>query len=440
MSGKTWLYIKRGVGILLLIGMTLALFGVTDDLISREDAMGQRNAMEVAADVLFLGSSHVHCGVIPQQLMDDYGIAALNESTTSMMPQDSLLLLKLDIQKYHPSVVVVDLFSFLSPYTYDSIINSIGHMNSQTMIYYQKTTEGMSWFDPEKYLILAEHEKNEPGSLPYGLPTYSSHKSLLDGRLDKINPKRNRPYASRFNYMCQTGTAKSMQLDLYTDEELEQVQIFEPFVDILDEMMELSEKGDCALIFSLVPFYMNRAEEKVFELIQAYLDERGAVVLDAQTISAEAALDKTVDLCDIGHLGYNGAHKVTGVYGAYLDQNYDLPDRRLDDDPKYDPWKRRPYSYLADFAASQLRATTDFETYVRYLADLNEDYTVMIAADGNEAFWQDPANAEIWSRWSDIDPEVVFAEDEGYMALLNGTEIHHQESYSGEFLYLDYER
>lgn len=438
MSGKAWLYAKRGVGILLLIVIVLALFSAADELIGREDRLGQRNALNVAAEVLFMGSSHVHCGVIPQKLMDDYGIAALNESTSGLVPEDSLLMLKLDIPKYNPSVVLVDLSGFFAPYTSTPTFNSLDNKDLFYYSNYQRTARGMTWFNPEKYLILYEHEKQAPGSLPYGLMLNASHEFLTQGMIAYANPKKSRPYASKFNYWFLPTNTVTDSPTAYTDEELEDIHLYEPFRDILYEIIQLSENNDFSLVFTLLPFSMNRAEEKIFEEIREMIEAENVPLIDDETLRREAKIDDIADFNDLGHMSYLGASKITGVLGAYLDEHYDLPDRRLDDDPKYDPWKKMPYSYLADHAASQLRSTTDFETYMRYLADLNGDYTVLIASDGSEAFWQNPANAEVWSKWCGIDPQVAFAEDEGYVALLNGTEIHHQENYTGEYLYLDY--
>ena len=62
-----------------------------------------------SADVVFVGSSKVFTGVVPQLLMDEYGIASINANSPSELFSNSLLQIKSILRTQKPKVIVCEL-------------------------------------------------------------------------------------------------------------------------------------------------------------------------------------------------------------------------------------------------------------------------------------------------------------------------------------------
>ena len=74
-------------------------------------------------EVLWVGSSHIYRSIIPQMLYDDYGLATYSATTPGQTSYHALSILK-DYPNWESlKLVVLDLFSFLRPYTYSEDYN-----------------------------------------------------------------------------------------------------------------------------------------------------------------------------------------------------------------------------------------------------------------------------------------------------------------------------
>ena len=121
------IYLKRILAVLVIIALLLAgvqcfnrvLQGYSTDWYHPE--MYPKNSVDVA----FFGSSHVYNAIIPQLLMDEYGIAAANIVSSGLLGSNTLQALDMMLEYQRPQVIVMDLFGFLAPYLYEADRKSV---------------------------------------------------------------------------------------------------------------------------------------------------------------------------------------------------------------------------------------------------------------------------------------------------------------------------
>ena len=149
--------------------------------------------------VLWLGSSHVFRTIVPQFLYNEYGVESLSATTPRQTCAYTLSILQdlPNLDQY--KLVVLDIYSFLRPYTYDVEFNytlSTTHPDSvpeswQTNIdvLSAASIRRLAETNPKKYLrILGEKELSVP--LQYYFSFFYSHSQYLRmnrGNYEQLN-------------------------------------------------------------------------------------------------------------------------------------------------------------------------------------------------------------------------------------------------------------
>ena len=91
---------------------------------------------------------------------------------------------------------------------------------------------------------------------------------------------------------------------------------------------------------SSTPKFFEETEMPRTNLILNILEEEGFQCLNFYTEQYDGSftieLDPENDFYNLNHVNYYGAEKYTAALAAYLDENYDLPDRRNDEAVKKD--------------------------------------------------------------------------------------------------------
>ena len=89
------------------------------------------------------------------------------------------------------------------------------------------------------------------------------------------------------------------------------------------------DRGVQVLLLNL-PAIVNEAAQGKYNAVSAIAEEYGVPYLNLLHHLDGVGFDYAADLTDTSHCNRWGAEKVTSYVGAYLKENYDLPDRRGD--------------------------------------------------------------------------------------------------------------
>ena len=101
-------------------------------------------------------------------------------------------------------------------------------------------------------------------------------------------------------------------------------------------------------------------------------------------------VDFDTDFYDINyHLNPSGARKVTSLMGEFLEENYDLPDRRLD--PAYASWNEDYEAYVR-MKEDYLCTEDKVEEFLPLLADKNYEASAVLH---DESFLDDERHVQL---------------------------------------------
>lgn len=430
---KVLVYIKRTLAILLVLAIFLGgvqtlnrvLHGYTSDWYHPE--LYPKNSVDVA----FVGSSHVYDSIIPQLLMDEYGIAAANLVSAGLLGTNTIELVEMILHHQRPQVMVLDLFGFLAPYLYEQDMRGDASDAKQPVDYItrQRHVGTVPVWGFEKYPWIIKGAMEDPNILTYSSLIYLQHENALTSDWRNLTGKMLR--ANQIDFGHEFNFEKNYRLGVdFTSEELEEAHVYEPYWDHLEAILALAEKEELEIIFTFFPYKTNNAENKLMDEIEAFFDERDAHFVSMTEVLDGSLLDEYEDYLNRGHTNYYGATKLTWFWGDYLYMNYDLPDRREDDNPIYDQWKERPYSYLGDEAVGVLPLEGDYDTYVDYLSQANDKYISIVAINGSEEFADIDSCVSPLVDYLGIDSADVAKENTATVVVLRGNEILRQHTFS----------
>ena len=328
-----------------MILLFLACFTTCDRLLSLKTAHGIRQARDMYAqprdsiDVVFMGSSHIHCDVNTALLWEKYGIAAYDYSAAEQPLWTTYYYLK-EICKYQdPKVVVLDLYSparFKDDYQYDWLTdNVVGvrfSLNKLAMLgasceferiwdyfpslaTYHLRFKDLTQEDFDFLTMTKEERASFKGFTPYYVVTPQDEPSLDETLSGGI-------------------TIKS---EMY-----------------LQRIIEYTRDHGIDLFLMVSPYITTSEDELVYNRVHEIADRYGLNFNSTNHSYEDMGLDFATDFNDWSHLNYLGSCKFTDYLGSQLKQMYEIPDRRGFE--KWSSWDRHVeiiYQEVLDTAARQ---------------------------------------------------------------------------------------
>ena len=262
-------------------------------------------------DVFLMGTSHVFDGVYPMQLYRDYGIASYNIANSSELIEFTEWTLKLALQFHKPKMVVLDVYyvdrdlSNEWAYTYRHLFMDAMPLNLLKIESVTKTMASKYW---DEFLV--------PFTLYHG-----RWEEMIAGTVE----------LTMNSVPCMMGA--ELRLDRVpayhfvrtTEMNLEEM----PGKDAVRRIAALCKEQGIELVLTAIPCAAIEEEQKNMNSCAVLAEELGVPFINMFEI--QDLVNFETDLYDgISHLNPDGAVKVTAYLGQWLDEHYDLPDRRQD--------------------------------------------------------------------------------------------------------------
>lgn len=319
-------------------------------------------------DMIVIGSSNSFCTVNPLVLYEEYGIAAYDFGSSSQPLDISLLYFKEALKRQKPKLAALEANMLVG--------GSIGTKN-EAAFRWGYTNIPLS-IDKLKCIYRSTGGINAE-YFTYVFPLFRYHERWKElSKTDYTYFKSDKTNYTK-GYLETQSIADSVNLDDYDCGDGE-AWIEDDAVFFLDEIVRLCrEKNVELLLFKSPKADWHRYET---EAVRSIAGERGINFVDYNEIyhSGGISLDTASDFRDGEHLNDFGAEKITRHLGAYIKENYSLPDRRGSDTPNsWDiacEYKKR--SGWQDFMA----AGTVQECFDRIRGDKNYVIIVTGAPDG----------------------------------------------------------
>ena len=264
-------------------------------------------------DVVFLGSSHVMCGIYPFELYREYGITAYDYTSSALVLPQAYYQVVEALKTQTPKVLVLD----VSGVAYNDVkIGSPEYVHVQL--------DNMKW-SLNKIEAINDLIEDPGDRMEYYFPLLKFHtrwKSL--GLRD-------------FKWI--TGDSKGAHVSEVVLEGAKPNEIMPrdyvvPISEYPEEYLRrildyCRDRGVQVLLLNL-PFIADGTSQGKYNAVYAIAEEYGVPYLNLMHHLDDIGFDYGTDLKDTSHCNRSGAEKVTSYVGGYLKENYDLPDRRED--------------------------------------------------------------------------------------------------------------
>lgn len=266
-------------------------------------------------DVLFLGSSHVHCNVNTQILWDEYGIASYLCTGAEQPLWNSYHYLVDALKRQTPKLVVLDMYCpsrYYEDYQMGWIAENLGGMR-------------LSF---NKYQAVMASADADQAEYLFGFLKYHS-------RYDKLKPADFENFiwnrADQRRWKGYTQLQKHAGLTEPDLSHVTQVQKMTPkSQEYFDKIVALTKKEGIPLALVSAPYLPEEEDQMVYNYIAQQAKEQGLLFLNYNTTEnyRGMGIDFSEDFADHTHLNEDGSRKYTRHLGGWLKENYEIPDRR----------------------------------------------------------------------------------------------------------------
>lgn len=333
---------NRGLVYVLFLILTVVSLVLLAELLSHKSPHGINQAACIyeqpqdSVDVLFLGTSHVHCGVNTAILWEEYGIPAYDYSGAEQPLWMTYHYLQEAYKKQSPKVVVLDLYAparFKEDYQYEWADENIYGMkfslNKLKMLAISLENEYFFHYFPS---FLNSHYRYKE------LDEELYHESFWLGK-DKIEFKGYTPYWKRTE---QVRHAISVDSSMRTDGALTKKSKY-----YLEKIIELAKKQGSTLLFMVAPYMETNEDRLTYLEIGDIAEKNNIVMINYNEYFDAMGLDVSNDFHDESHLNYWGSCKFTRFLGEYLGS---ICENRKNKGDLYESWEKHVEDIVEEYA------------------------------------------------------------------------------------------
>lgn len=354
---------SRALYSLLFCALTAAmLYGAANLLRDRETTLASFYSEEKGSiDMAIVGSSHVNSGIIPNLFWEECNISACNVYSWAQPMWTAYHYIVEALSEQDLDIVLLDLYGMTYGNSY-IMPQEIDRVNYETSFNIDMNLN---------YLSLIHTAENVGLDLrPYedflNLPRYHTRWKKLNQRMFTYNPHDSKDFLKGYgiSYTAQAQTQEAFSVS-------ESVEPYEFCVEYLDKIVQLCEKEQVQLVFTMVPYIYNETEAGIDLWIEDYAAQHGIPYISYIGKDASALkLDYATDFQDNGHLNYYGAKKTTLDLAGRLKEMF--PNYQKEQNPHRDQIDEDYAKYQRVVTSNQIMVENDLARYLEMaLADEN---------------------------------------------------------------------
>ncbi len=366
--------IKKLFGVVITLLIVFCLLSFLTNLFERKDSINkyadffkQKNKY----DVWFLGASHVINGIYPMELYNKHGIVSYNLGGHGNQIATTYWTLVNALDYNTTDIVVIDCmmisgnwkasdnYSYLH-FTFDAFPFSINKVKAIADL----LNDGELMKSYDRGDVIPSGEPREAINLLWDFSIYHSRWNELTS--GDINPKYSieKGAEQRISIIKEKPILKPSGLNM---------EAFSTGDVYLRKIINECKKRNIKVVLTYLPFYANdiyTEESKYVYDVAKELDVDYINFLDLDIIDYET------DLCEDGeHLNPSGARKVTNYIGDYLQEKYDIENKK--DDTKYSTWNDDYKKYI-ELKNQKIKECSDIYTKLMLLCGDDVDIKLNI--------------------------------------------------------------
>lgn len=311
-----WKFVIKSICLLLVLCICINVFTyVLRDKTNAEYIKPFWEEKEDTIDVIFVGSSHSYRSIYPLEIWHKYGLTSWNLGSSEQSVAASYHLIEEAIERQHPKVVVMEMYmSFVDSKYYDyARIHQITDNMPCSMNKINFIKDVIPVKDRlEFYFPIAKYHERWP-------------------EIGKSDIKK----IERDSKGVEYGGGVTAFSDFEILNKNQKMDIPEVTVEYLEKAKQLCDDNDVQLLLIAVPYIATNEYEYRQKMLNEIYDI--ANELDVPYINMfheinEVGINFETDFEEWQHLNISGAQKVSDYIGKYLSKNYDLSDKRTDDE------------------------------------------------------------------------------------------------------------
>lgn len=361
------------VGVFFLLFSCVA--GITNTVLSFWDNVHSSAVMEQfydlpkeTVDAVWIGSSSVQEFIIPPVIYEESGIS-LYALTMGNLPFMSYRFMIEECEKTQdPDLYLVDLrqlgYGLNASYA-DRVVDNLRLSNNK--------------MDAADYMYsILENVSGTPkrSRLEIVFPFIRYHTRWAD--LHKEDFKTDNDLGVIMGYLPASNVTAFDKEEVVSRLETEPKPILPEQQKILEDFLDYCDSFDKKVIFTCTPNCLDEDKFAEYNYCKDIIKTRGYEVWDLNEHVDEIGLDYSVDFRDPMHTNSVGAEKVSRFAARHLRDICPLTDHSGDD--VYEAWVRMGSAFHELKAEQELRAESDFSSYLERLANLDPGkYTIFMA-------------------------------------------------------------
>lgn len=355
---------------------------------SREDIVGFANEGEL--DVILCGGSNLSRFYQPLEAWNEKGFTSYNYATSAAKP-DLFPMYIADTLKTHKADLYICDIRAIPLLTREIVEKDVRNWSDSISLFSPTRWKGIT-----EYLYIRDVKDADIVSYYFDIAKYHSNRECLGDsyQYQYLNAK-NIDNADK-------GFEPNLEHCIYerplqyegTGELTEQQE------DVLMNILDFCDKEKLPVLFTVCPYVISEADWLVLNACKEIIESRGYEYVNFNEYYEEIGLDFQMDFSDPDHVNFIGAEKYTKFLMNFLDQKYDLPDHREDNEYKkwnedyeaysewQDKWRQNTIDTIENHFASNeigenLAGIDDLEEWYASIWD-NENFTIFVEKYGLE--------------------------------------------------------
>ena len=278
---------------------------------------------EQTLDVIYIGSSNTLRAVTPIEIWRDYGVTGYCMASTLQSPVVTLAYVKEVYKHQQPEVVV---------FAFESLFDDYAYADHETDLRLALDGVPLSWDKLQAAREIVAQDSSQ-SVLSYLFPFLRYHSRWSEIAEYSLPDKAS---TIQMGYIGMNQSVPQQLLDCYMQLSGEEAVVSESSLEYYRQAIEYCKEQGSQVLLIKFPRVDWTAEQAAAQ--QAFADEMDVPFLD---LNEQACWDATglnleLDFYDDNHVSATGATKLSHYLGAYLQEHYDLTDRRAD--PAFASW------------------------------------------------------------------------------------------------------
>lgn len=324
---KVWLKI---VVAFLFIGICLVSFVLLSYLMrpittSRKNICGFYAEEKDSLDVVFVGGSVCYTSWQPLTAWNECGFTSYNLAIDAMQPQVIKFALE-EIQKTQtPKLYVID----LRPFQYGDVIGwEDVEINMERVAPFRNFVDNIK-YSSNRIAVIENYAPKQEEKWTYHFDIAKYHSgisSLLSVENWSYIFNEKKLYTKGFECHSESTEFEPFDVRGVTGE----IQLSEELNRIFQELLEYCRQKEMNVLFLVYGYGSSPKDQQKYNYMKNLIEESGFGYLNMNEHLFDMGMDFKTDFHDADHVTLLGADKYTDYIISYLEENYELPDKRTD--------------------------------------------------------------------------------------------------------------